>query len=47
MVDELAAQTIAATPFLAIVRRKLALGLAGKLYRASKRVIRQGLSSIS
>jgi hypothetical protein len=47
MVDELAAQTIAATPFLAIVRRKLALGLAGKLYRASKRAIRQGLSSIS
>ena len=45
-IRELSAQTVAATPILGIVRRKLAIGIAGKLYRASKRSVRRRLSSI-
>jgi hypothetical protein len=44
MVEELSAQTVGALSFPAIVRRKLALGLMGKLYRASKRIVRKGAS---
>jgi hypothetical protein len=45
MVVELTSQTIATTPFPAIVRRKLALGFLGKVYRTSKRIIRQAATS--
>src|SRR5262249_27651851 len=39
-------ETIARIPFRAIVRRKLARGIVGKLYRASKRHARTVVSRI-
>jgi hypothetical protein len=46
-VKDLIPQTVAAMPFRAIVRRKLALGLPGKLYRASRRTLQRLRSSLA
>jgi hypothetical protein len=46
LVQELTGQTVTALSFPTIVRRKLALGIVGRLYRASKRFARKVLSSM-